>query len=147
MLVRFPEAPGGAVIREQFRLVKADEGLRVTEFSEYIEADQEIRVARGQHPKIGLVLLCFDGRDQASDLAQIFMGQGWRVGEPQQSGMDLAKKMRMVTRSLPQPLREGVIAESYYVVATETEPERAREQLLTSARAVASGPARPSESE
>jgi len=136
-LVRFPQAPGRAIIREQFRLVRADKELEIIQFSQYIKPDDRIHVVSGSDAPVGLVLLCVDHGQPAPAFAQVLMGKGWRVGKPQQSGMDLAKKMRLVSRSLPKPRRKGIIAESYYVVATATDPERARAQLLSSARAVA----------
>ncbi len=116
-LVRLPGVTD-PIIRERFILSGVPEGIEIIQFSEYVEADDSTQLGPAPSAPGGLILLCFDQADSKPTLAQIFIGAGWYASKPLASGLDYVKTMRLMTRLLPHPCREGVIAESHYVVDT-----------------------------
>jgi hypothetical protein len=66
----------------------------------------------------------------APAFTQAFLQDGWGVGKSQPNGMDSTNEVPRVTRTLTELREQGVTAESYYVVATNTEPQSGREQPL-----------------
>jgi hypothetical protein len=116
-LVRLPGVTD-PIVRERFTLSDLDEGIEIIQFSEYVEADDTTQLGPAPSAPAGLVLLCFDQAHSTPTLAQVFIGEGWYASKPLASGLDYVKTMRLLTRILPHPCREGMIAESHYVVDT-----------------------------